>query len=64
MLLGLGLVESVPWGLHRVLIDIAEEDGLRVVGTDVFSTAGFAMATGADFVEEGAVYFVLLGSMS
>jgi len=27
----------------------------------VFSTAGFAVATGADFVEEGAVDFVLLG---
>jgi hypothetical protein len=62
MLLDLALVEGVARGLHWVLVNVSEEDGLRVVWTDMFPAAGFAVATGADFVEEGAVYFVLLGS--
>ena len=64
MLLDLRLVESIARSVHRVLVDVSEEHGLRVVWTDVFSAAGFAVATGADFVEEGAVDFILLRSKS
>jgi len=56
------MVESVPGDMLRVLIDVTEEDGLGVIWTDVFSAAAFTVATCADFVEEGTVYFVLLGS--
>jgi len=57
------MVERVPGDMLWVLIDVTEEDGLRVIWTDVFSAAAFPVATCADFVEEGTVYFVLLGSV-
>ena len=41
------------------MIEVGEKDGLAVGGLDVFATAAVAVAAGADFVVEGAVYFVL-----
>ena len=46
----------------RVLVQIWEQDRLRVGGFDVFARAAVAVAAGADFVVEGAVDFVLLGA--
>lgn len=43
-----------------VLVEVREEDGLRVGGFDVFARAAVAVAAGADFVVEGAVDLVLL----
>ncbi len=68
------LVESIEVvlqlaGIHLVLgivgwvlVEIGEEDGLRVGGLDVFSRAAVAVAARANFVVEGAVDFVLLGA--
>ena len=42
-----------------VLVEVGEEDGLAVGGLDVFAGAAVAVAAGADFVVETAVYFVL-----
>lgn len=47
---------SVGW----VLVEVGQEDGLAVGGLHVFSTAAVAVAAGADFVVETAIYFVLL----
>lgn len=38
-----------------VLVEVGEEDCLRVGGFDVFARAAVAVAAGADFVVEGAV---------
>lgn len=46
----------------RVLVQVGEQDGLRVGGLDVLARAPVAVPAGADFVVEAAVYFVLLGS--
>jgi len=43
-----------------ILVEVGEEDCLAVGGLDVFAGAAVAVAAGADFVVEGAVYFVLL----
>ena len=42
-----------------VLVEVREEDGLAVGGLDVFAGAAVAVAAGADFVVETAIYFVL-----
>ena len=42
-----------------VLVEVREEDGLRVGGLDVFARAAVAVAAGADLVVEAAVDFVL-----
>lgn len=52
----------VPGGVGGVLVQVGEEDGLGVRGFDVFAGAAVAVAAGADFVVEGAVYFVLFGA--
>jgi hypothetical protein len=39
----------------RVLVEVREQDRLRVGWLDVFARAPVAMAAGADFVVEGAV---------
>ena len=39
----------------RVLVQVGEQDRLRVRGFDVFARAPVAMAAGTDFVVEGAV---------
>ena len=46
----------------RVLVEVWEEDGLAVGGLDVFARAAVAVAAGANFVVEGAVDLVLLGT--
>ena len=43
----------------RVLVEVGQQDGLRVGGLDVFARAAVAVAAGADFVVEAAVDFVL-----
>lgn len=42
-----------------VLVEVWQEDGLRVGWFDVFAGTAVAVAAGADFVVEGAIYFVL-----
>jgi hypothetical protein len=68
------LVEGVEVHLHllrvhlvlrvvrRVLVQVREQDGLAVRGLDVFARATVAVTAGADFVVEGAVDLVLLGT--
>jgi len=45
--------------VRRVLVEVGEEDGLRVGWLDVFARAAVAVAAGADFVVEGTIHFVL-----
>jgi len=58
VLLDLLLIHGVSRDVLGVLVDVAAEDGLRVVWLDVFSRAALAVATCADFVVEGTVDFV------
>lgn len=60
MVLQLARVHLVFGVVGRVLVEVWEEDGLRVGGFDVLATAAVAVSAGADFVVEGAVDFVLL----
>jgi hypothetical protein len=48
--------------VRRVLVEIGQQDGLRVRWLDVFPRAAVAVAAGADLVVEGAVDLVLLGT--
>lgn len=50
------------WIIGRILVQVREEDGLRVRRLDVLARAAVAVAAGADLVVEGAVDFVLLGA--
>ena len=59
MILQLGRRETRFVVVGRVLVEVGEQDGLRVGGFDVFARAAVAVAAGADFVVEGAVDFVL-----
>ena len=45
-----------------ILVEVGEENRLRVRGFDVFAGAAVAVAAGANFVVEAAVYFVLFGA--
>ena len=45
-----------------VLVEVGQKDRLAVGGLDVFARASVAVAAGADFVVEGAVDLVLLGT--
>jgi hypothetical protein len=56
-LLRIHLVLGVVGG---ILVQVGQQDGLGVGGLDVLARAAVAVAAGADFVVEGAVYFVLL----
>ena len=60
MVLQLARVHLVFGVVGRVLIQVGQEDRLRVGGFDVFATAAVAVPAGADFVVEGAIHFVLL----
>lgn len=53
--LGLGVV-------RRVLVQVGQQDGLRVGRLDVLARAAVAVAARADLVVEGAVDLVLLGA--
>ena len=55
-------IHLVFWIVCRILVQIWQEDCLRVGGFDVFSRAAVAMAAGADFVVEGTIDFVLLSA--
>ena len=59
VVLELGWVHVCFGIVGGVLVEVGEEDGLAVGGLDVFAGAAVAVATGADFVVETAVYFVL-----
>ena len=48
--------------VRRVLVEIGQEDGLRVGRFDMFSRAAVAVSAGADFVVEGAVDLVGFGT--
>lgn len=62
MVLNLARVHLVFRIERWVLVEVWKEDGLRVGRLDVFSRAAIAVTAGADFVVEGAVDFVLLGT--
>ena len=62
VVLQLARVHLVLGVVGRVLVEVGQEDGLRVRGLDVLAAAAVAVAAGADFVVEGAVDFVLLGA--
>lgn len=60
MVLQLARVHLVLRVVRRVLVQVGQEDRLRVGGFDVLAAAAVAVPAGADFVVEGAVHFVLL----
>ncbi len=58
MVLQLASVHLVLGIVGGVLVEVGKEDRLTVGGLDVFSGATVAVAAGANFVVEGAIYFV------
>jgi len=48
--------------VRRVLVQVRQQDRLRVRRLDVFSRAAVAMTARANLVVEGTVYFVLFGA--
>jgi len=59
VVLELGRVHLCFGIVGGVLVEVGEEDGLAVGGLDVFAGTAVAVAAGADFVVETAIYFVL-----
>ena len=55
--LGFGVVGGI-------LVEVGEEDGLRVGGFDMFSRTAVAVSAGANFVVEGAVDLWFMGLVS
>ena len=55
VVLQLARVHLVLRVVGRVLVEVREQDGLRVGGLDVFSGAAVAVAACADFVVKGAI---------
>jgi len=62
MVLKLARIHLVLWVVRRVLVQVRQEDGLRVRRFDVFSRAAVAVPAGADLVVERAIYFVGFGA--
>lgn len=62
MILQLRRVHATLGIVGRVLVQVRHEDGLAVRGLDVLAGAAIAVAAGADFEVEGAVYFIELGA--
>lgn len=60
VVLQLARVHLVFWVVGRVLVQVRQQDRLRVRGLDVLAAAAVAVPAGADLVVEGAVHFVLL----
>ncbi len=58
MILQLTRIHLVLGIVGWVLVQVREQDRLAVGGLDVFSRAAVAVPACADFVIEGAVYFV------
>ena len=55
MVLQLRRVHAVLGVVRRVLVEVGQEDGLRVRGLDVLARAAVAVPACADLVVEGAV---------
>ena len=62
MVLQLRRVHLVLGVVGRVLVQVRQQDRLRVGGLHVLPRAPVAVPAGADLVVETAVYFVLLGA--
>ena len=62
MVLQLARIHLVLRVVGRVLVEVGEEDGLRIRWFYVFARASVAMPACADFVVEATVYFVLFGT--
>lgn len=62
MILQLAWIHLVLRIVGRVLVEVGQEDRLRVGWFDVFSRAAVTVAACADFVVEAAVDFILLGA--
>ena len=62
MVLQLRRVHLVFRIVGRVLVEVGQQDRLRVGRFDVFARAAVAVSAGADFVVETAVDFVLFGA--
>lgn len=62
VVLQLGRVHLVFGVVGGVLVQVGEEDGLRVRGLDVFAGTAVAVTAGTDFVVEGAVDLVGFGA--
>ena len=62
MVLQLAGVHLVLGVVGRVLVQVGQEDGLRVGRLHVLAAAAVAVAAGADLVVEGAVDLVLFGA--
>jgi hypothetical protein len=58
VILQLTWIHLVLWIVCWILVEIWEENGLRVRGFNMFSRTAIAVATGSDFVVERAVEFV------
>ena len=62
MVLQLARVHLVLRVVRGVLVQVWEEDGLAIGGFDVLARAAVAVPARADFVVEGAVYFIGFGA--
>ena len=62
VVLQLGRVHLVLGVVGGVLVEVRQQDCLRVGRLDVLARAAVAMPAGPNFVVEGAVDFVLLGA--
>jgi hypothetical protein len=62
VVLQLACIHLVLGVVRRVLVEVREEDSLRVRRLDMFAGTAVAVAVGADFVVEAAVDFVLFGA--
>jgi hypothetical protein len=62
MVLDLARIHLVLGVVCRVLVEIRQENCLRVGRLDMLARASIPVATGSDFVVEGAVDLVLLGT--
>lgn len=62
VVLQLGRVHLVFGVVGRVLVEVGQQNGLRIGRLDVLARAAVAVAAGADFVVETAVHFVLFGA--
>ena len=62
VVLQLARVHLVLGVVGRVLVEVGQEDGLRVGRLDVLPAAAVAVPAGADLIVEGAVDLVLLGA--
>ena len=62
MVLQLRCVHLVLGIVGGILVEVGQEDGLRVGWFDVFARTTVTVPAGTDFVVEGTVDFVLFGA--